>query len=479
METKNIPIPKVFISYSWTSAHHEEWVIDLAKRLVDNRVDVVLDKWDLQPGHDLFSFMEKMVRSDEIDKVLIICDKGYYDKAEARQGGVGTETQIISPEVYSDVRQEKFIPIVSERDERSNPYIPTYIKSRMYIDLSSNETFEVEYEKLLRNLYSRPEHRKPALGQAPSWLFEDSPPHFKTANINKQIRDAINRNPSRVNNLAKDFIYNYFDSLDLFQIESLESPYDQQIMEKIVDMLPLRDDYIEFLDLICSIKDDMDTSIIITFFEDIYRFTQPPIDISSYRKIQYDHYKFLIHELFIYTVAIMIENDQYNALGELLKSEFFIKDRFNRTEHSNYRVFYTTHPALDELRKNRINSRHFSIAAETIKSRATFRKYPIEKIVDADLILHYISVLDKHSWFWFPILYIYREEMVKIEIFKRLKSKRHFEKVKGLFMVNNEEDLKSLLATYEQPDNYRYPGSFNSVPSLLEQIKPEEVCTFL
>ncbi|NMD69395.1 hypothetical protein HHO41_03775 [Bacillus sp. DNRA2] len=32
---KNIPIPKVFISYSWTSPQHEEWVIDLSQRLVD------------------------------------------------------------------------------------------------------------------------------------------------------------------------------------------------------------------------------------------------------------------------------------------------------------------------------------------------------------------------------------------------------------------------------------------------------------
>jgi len=66
--------------------------------------------------------------------------------------------------VYSDVKQEKFIPIVSEKDENSKPYIPTYIKSRMYIDLSSEGNFEKEYERLLRYLYKRPEYRKPVLG---------------------------------------------------------------------------------------------------------------------------------------------------------------------------------------------------------------------------------------------------------------------------------------------------------------------------
>ncbi|NMD72838.1 TIR domain-containing protein [Bacillus sp. DNRA2] len=438
-----------------------------------------MDKWDLQPGHDLYSFMESMVHSDEIDKVLIICDKGYYEKAEARQGGVGTETQIISPEVYSDVKQEKFIPIVSERDENSKPYIPTYIKSRMYIDLSSDEKFESEYERLLRHLYKRPEYRKPALGQAPSWLFDDAPVHFKTANINKQIRDAITRKPSRVTSLAKEFIYCYFDNLDQFQIENMENPFDQQIMDKITDMLPLRDDYVEFLELLCSVEKEMDISPIIGFFEDVYRFTQPPKNVSSYRETQYDHYKFLIHELYIYTVAVMIENNQFDALGELLKSEFFIKDRFNRTEHSNYQIFYARHSVLDEIRKNRLESRLFSIAADTMTKRANLRKYPLEQIVNADLILHYISVLDKHSWAWFPILYVYGEEMGKIELFQRIKSKRHFEKVKGLFMVNTPEELKSLIMSFEQPDNYRYQGSFRAVPSLAHHIKPEEICTLL
>jgi hypothetical protein len=112
MGTKEITIPKVFITYSWTSPEHQEWVLDLAQRLVHNGVEVTLDKWDLQPGHDLYSFMESMVHSDQIDKVLIICDRGYYVKAETRKGGVGTETQIISPEVYSDVKQEKLFQLL-------------------------------------------------------------------------------------------------------------------------------------------------------------------------------------------------------------------------------------------------------------------------------------------------------------------------------------------------------------------------------
>lgn len=103
--------PKIFISYSWSSPGHEDWVINLAERLVSDGIDVKIDKWDLKEGHDMFDFMESMVNSKDIDKVLIILDETYSVKANSKKGGVGTETQIISPEIYKNVSQEKFIPM--------------------------------------------------------------------------------------------------------------------------------------------------------------------------------------------------------------------------------------------------------------------------------------------------------------------------------------------------------------------------------
>ena len=93
--------------------------------------------------------MERCVSDPTITKVLIICDKAYAQKANDRTGGVGDETVIISSEMYGNAKQEKFIPIIAERDEEGQPYVPTYIKTRIYIDLSDQETYEVEYEKLL------------------------------------------------------------------------------------------------------------------------------------------------------------------------------------------------------------------------------------------------------------------------------------------------------------------------------------------
>ena len=36
--------PKVFISYSWSSSEHEDFVLKLAERLVTDGINVILDK---------------------------------------------------------------------------------------------------------------------------------------------------------------------------------------------------------------------------------------------------------------------------------------------------------------------------------------------------------------------------------------------------------------------------------------------------
>lgn len=79
--------PKVFISYSWHPEENKIRVEQLARRLMSDGVDVTLDVWSLKDGQDKYVFMEKMVTDPDIDKVLIICNKDYAEKADSRKGG--------------------------------------------------------------------------------------------------------------------------------------------------------------------------------------------------------------------------------------------------------------------------------------------------------------------------------------------------------------------------------------------------------
>ncbi|WP_302435418.1 toll/interleukin-1 receptor domain-containing protein [Roseburia inulinivorans] len=140
---------KVFISYSWVPEENKQWVEKLAKKLENDGIEVVIDYKNLKLGHDKYMFMEKMVNDSSIDKVLIICNSEYKKKADARIGGVGDEAIIITPQVYRQAEQEKFIPVVCEKDANGEPYLPIYLASRMYADLTN---FSEGYKNLLENL---------------------------------------------------------------------------------------------------------------------------------------------------------------------------------------------------------------------------------------------------------------------------------------------------------------------------------------
>lgn len=183
--------PKLFISYSWSDTEHEEWVVNLATELRESGVDVILDKWDLKEGHDAVAFMEQMVTNSEIKKVAIVCDEKYAAKADGRAGGVGTETQIISKEVYENQVQEKFVAVVCGRDGSGKPFLPTYYKSRIYIDLSEADRYADNFERLLRWVFDKPLYVKPELGSQPSFLSEGEHVSLGTTAVFKRCIDAI------------------------------------------------------------------------------------------------------------------------------------------------------------------------------------------------------------------------------------------------------------------------------------------------
>ncbi|WP_142080746.1 toll/interleukin-1 receptor domain-containing protein [Acidovorax temperans] len=158
------------MSYSWTSVEHEQFVMDLATSLRNHGIDAILDKWDLKPGQDKYVFMESMVVDTEVLKVLVLCDRKYQEKANNRAGGVGTESQIISQELYGKVQQTKFIPIVCEYDDDGQPCLPVFMKGLIYIDVSSEERYGEGLDQLLRLIYEQPFHQKPKLGGAPAFV---------------------------------------------------------------------------------------------------------------------------------------------------------------------------------------------------------------------------------------------------------------------------------------------------------------------
>lgn len=159
-------VPRAFLSYSWDSPEHTQWVTKLAERLHgESGVQIVFDQWHLNPGDDRLHFMERSVRDS--DFVIVICTPEYAERANKREGGVGYESMVITAEMAEHILTNKFIPVLRNGTWVSS--LPIYLRSRMGVDLSGEPYGADEYEKLVRVLHKEL-LRPPPLGTKPEYL---------------------------------------------------------------------------------------------------------------------------------------------------------------------------------------------------------------------------------------------------------------------------------------------------------------------
>jgi len=468
--------PKVFISYSWAVA---DKVYELAERLVNpGGVDVVLDKWDLVEGNDKYAFMEQTVNNPEITRVLIICDKTYAQKANSRTGGVGDKTIIISPEVYGKVKQEKFIPIVFETDEDGKPFVPAYIKSTMYIDLSNEENYESQYEKLLRNLHGKPEHRKPKLSAPPEWLNEEDVSLSAIRDLIKQVKGHNGSNSSKTNSLIRRASEEFSLALKLFGLPLNETVSGDFVLKQIDATKPLRDYFLDYIEALIN-KDMLVGDIASEHFERLHNNIIDSIDLTQCYPNNLEIYHHFIWESFVCTVALFLHYEKYEEINKMLVRTYFLKEKTN-SEVANSFTAFRRHFELIENRckPNCGNPKLLTLAGDIATKR---EKKPIikqESIANADLILYQMScALESQPYKWFPILYIYCSSPYRSTIWTRLKSKKHCEKLFPLFGVNSFSELKKLIGRCEYDKQYKYDNAFNGAPNILSSIKLEEIGT--
>lgn len=105
---------RVFISYSWTNSVNEpqrDRVKKIADLLATLGFEVYWDDDSILPlGANLDAFMELVKDHEKIDKILVLSDAKYAEKANTFKGGVGQECELLRSEVYGNPYQNRIIP---------------------------------------------------------------------------------------------------------------------------------------------------------------------------------------------------------------------------------------------------------------------------------------------------------------------------------------------------------------------------------
>lgn len=443
--------PKLFVSYCWTSPEHEEWVLRLATELVESGVDAILDKWHLREGHDANAFMEKMVTDPEIKKVIMVCDKAYAEKANRRSGGVGTEAQIISGEIYQSQDQEKFVAVVKEYDPAGKAYVPAYYHSRIYIDLGDPTRYAENFEQLLRWIYGRPVNVRPPIGSPPAFLVEESALTFATSGHFRRAIDAIKSGRPQAMATAKEYLQVFTTEMGKLKIDPEADPFDDAVMESIESFTPYRNEMIEFFaTLALYSRDDELAPMVHGFFERMI----PLIGLSDHgREILTDNFKFVVHELFLYANAIFIREGRFEVAAHLMEREYYVAGRsdYGRDVMVPYVIFRRYVESLEERRKRRLSLNRVSVHADLLKDRCKGIAVDFQHVLQADFILFLRSWLadGKYGEQWYPVSLLYLDRSVALEVFARSRSKSFFDRSKVLLGVEEKEELRPTLEFFE------------------------------
>lgn len=154
---------KVFITYSWEDKSHKDWAKQLANELIAKGIDAIIDQYDLEPGDRLPQFMEESIYSAVY--VLVICTPKYKQKADARIGGVGYESHLMSGELFDNENRRKYIPILRRGTIKES--VPHFLSGTNTIDLSEGLD-QSEYYDNLRDLIAwlKREKKKPKVAIA-------------------------------------------------------------------------------------------------------------------------------------------------------------------------------------------------------------------------------------------------------------------------------------------------------------------------
>ena len=440
--------PKAFISYSWTSESHRETVRNWADRLIADGVEIILDQYDLKEGHDKYAFMEKMVVDPSVTHVLVLCDKTYAEKADARKAGVGTESQIISQEIYNKVEQSKFIPIFCELSAVGEPYLPTFIKSRIGINFSTPESANDNWEQLVRLLFGKPLYQKPATGNPPAYISDEkTEPSNPALSRFGSFKQAFLQGKRGINTYRNDFLaacFQYADALRVRKQPNLEKLGDQ-VLEDCGKLAQIRDLIVDWILLEVDAQDNPQfEEALLDTLEKLLELRSRPKEVTNWNDVWFEAHELFVCETFLYIIAALLKAMAFETIHEIFTSSYLkpetqryrVNDNFVRFD-----LFWATSGTLNPLLAPK-GQRLLSPAAELFKRQATRQDIKYESIMEADLLALLLAALND-GMRWYPQTLFYAGYGRMFPFFLRASQHKHFQKLAVITGITTADELRN------------------------------------
>jgi len=440
-----IKTPKAFISYSWSSPGHQTEVLQWAERLIAEGVEVLLDLYDLKEGQDKFAYMELMVADPSVTHVLVFSDKTYAAKADAKKAGVGTESQIMSKQIYESVEQTKFIPIACELDEKGEPCLPIFMSSRIMIDFSTPEAVNENWEQLIRRLFDKPLHVKPKLGKPPVYILENTsiPASPALAKFNT-FKQALLQGKPGLALYRGEFLDSCIEYADALRVR--ERPTVENVGAKVLadcgQLKLVRDHVTNWLLLEGKTNPSEEfTTAVIEFLERLRELKARPAELNSWQDGWFEAHSVFVFETFLYLVAALIKAGAFETLHEVFTTHY-ITPETEQSYHDRFETFRCFSARSDSLQILASEGKKLnSPAAALIKQQADRSDVSFEDLKQADMLVFLVALIFPEGW-WFPQLQYYSDSYHAYPFFTRATQARGFKNLSVVTGIETGDALR-------------------------------------
>jgi hypothetical protein len=325
----------------------------------------------------------------------------------------------------------------------------------------------------LRWIFDKPLYTRPDIGKRPSFLEESEGISLGTTATHKRAISAIKENKPFLSGALDEYLTTFASNLEKFRITDKEGEFDDQVIDNLEKFIPYRNEAISlFVALAQYALTEENISKLHRFFEALIPYMNKPENVNSWRECDFDNFKFIAHELFLYLVAILIKHEKFSEVNLLLNQEYYVPGQsdYGKDVMVGYDKF-RAHLRSLEHRNTRLKLNRLSLHADLLEQRSKHSGIEFRYLMQADFILFMRAEIQQSNVYsrWFPdtLVYVGRFHSA-LEVFARSSSKSYFEKSKCILGIDKPSDLNELMEVYKTDRNRLPRWQFESFsPSVL------------
>src|SRR5690606_31798055 len=116
-------------------------------------------------------------------------------------------------------------------------------------------------------------------------------------------------------------------NLERFRItlDGVTENFDEPVADSIEQFTPYRNEFIQVVIATSQYLPTREaTQKLHRFFEKIHPYMDRPETLNQWNRFQFDNFKFIVHELYLYTIAILIKDEHFGLAAELISTPYYV-----------------------------------------------------------------------------------------------------------------------------------------------------------